>query len=203
MKGRHHRLVRDAYCVLAAVACGLCLPGCEVQPYRPSSIAQTAIPASSPAVQRPRPIAVASVARKPQPTQKTVARIAAVATAAPRPRSSRRSLASDARCDLRDTCAGGGLPAARAATPTKAIQGITAVAQPPAAQTHVAVLQTVSLKPALPFPSAISGPKRRMPSAMLKPKRCAMPAAPAARTSTASSGPRRICFGSSRYSLPP
>jgi len=37
---------------------------------------------------------------------------------------------------------------ARAATPTKAVQNIAVLAQPPAAQTHVAVLQTVSLKPA-------------------------------------------------------
>jgi soluble lytic murein transglycosylase-like protein len=55
-----------------------------VQPYRPS-IAQTAIAASPPTVQRSHPITVASAVKKPQPIRKTTAQLAATAAAAPQP----------------------------------------------------------------------------------------------------------------------
>ena len=139
MKGRHHGLMRDALCVLAALACGLCLPGCEVQPYRPS-IAATATPANASTVQRARPIAVASVARKPQPVAKTTARVAVAATAAPRPAARGAAwqvMPGAIYATTQSTQTSHTL--ASAAMPAKAgVSVVALVARPPAPDTHVA-----------------------------------------------------------------
>jgi len=79
MKGRHRIMVRDACCVLAAVVCALCLPGCEVQPYRapvttPIIVLKSTVTAQRPdartaasAVQKARPVTIATAAT-PHPT---------------------------------------------------------------------------------------------------------------------------------------
>ena len=67
MKGRHRIMVRDACCVLAAVVCALCLPGCEVQPYRAPVTTPVIVLKSTVIARRPDARTAASVVQKARP----------------------------------------------------------------------------------------------------------------------------------------